>query len=187
MRRTNKPGLRPVLCSPFPYARPVTYIRRTLAGGWGEPDPTRASLGHGGTTRGPAQRTNGQSEGRAKRDGEKNESARPRRQYRGRSPKAPARLARTVEELSTCRVLCAPARVRAEEDLGHRGGAIASPRSARRGISGGALGLRPHGHERGSPGLARLRYWRPAASQEYPVEEPRADTSLLPTGDYEGR
>jgi hypothetical protein len=32
------------------------YIIRTLAGGWGEPEPTRASIGHGCTTRGPAQR-----------------------------------------------------------------------------------------------------------------------------------
>src|SRR5215208_3273302 len=29
----------------------------------GEPKPTRASIGHGGTTRGPAQRTIGQTEG----------------------------------------------------------------------------------------------------------------------------
>src|SRR5918997_2824355 len=31
----------------------------------GEPEPTRASIGHGGTTRGHAQRTNGESAGRA--------------------------------------------------------------------------------------------------------------------------
>src|SRR5215204_5021797 len=34
-------------------------------------------------------------------------SQRGQEQYRDRSPKAPARLARTVEGLSTCRVLCA--------------------------------------------------------------------------------
>jgi hypothetical protein len=54
--------------------------------------PHRGS--HGLTTDIPAQRTTGQSEGRAKCDGD--EPARPRAQYKGRSPKAPSEV---LEEL----------------------------------------------------------------------------------------
>jgi hypothetical protein len=54
--------------------------------------PHRGS--HGLTTDIPAQRTTGQSQGRAKCDGD--EPARPRAQYKGRSPKAPSEV---LEEL----------------------------------------------------------------------------------------
>ena len=51
-----------VLCTPLPYARPLMYIRRTLAGEDGGTRTDQGFYGHGGTTRGPAQRTTGQSE-----------------------------------------------------------------------------------------------------------------------------
>jgi hypothetical protein len=54
----------------------------------GEPEPTRASIGHGGTTQGHAQRTTGKSAGRAKRDG-KVRKQRGQRQYKGQSPEEP--------------------------------------------------------------------------------------------------
>jgi hypothetical protein len=61
------------------------YIIRTLAGGWGEPEPTRASIGHGCTTRGPAQRGECAKRRPRRSDGEE----RGRGQYKGRSPKDP--------------------------------------------------------------------------------------------------
>ena len=41
----------------------LVYIRRTLAGGWGGTRTDQGFYSHGRSTRGPAQRTNGQSEG----------------------------------------------------------------------------------------------------------------------------
>ncbi len=46
-----------------PLRTPSNVQKKNPGRGWGEPKPTRASIGHGGTTRGPAQCTNGQSAG----------------------------------------------------------------------------------------------------------------------------